>query len=92
MKGYCLDIRAEQCDQPFLGFPTQHSIYMTPLCFYLKKTRSEEQFFAASGVQLVQTNRGQFHYHRTQVEGREHPRQDCSTTDYIKYRRNTYSF
>ena len=31
---------------------------------FLQTHRESDRFFAASGVQLAQTDRGQFHYHR----------------------------
>ena len=34
---------------------------------FLQTHRETDRFFAASGVQLAQTDRGQFHYHRATV-------------------------
>jgi hypothetical protein len=34
---------------------------------FLKTHQETDRFFAASGVQLPQTDRGQFHYHRAAV-------------------------
>jgi len=58
--------------------------------YFLQAHRETDRFFAASGVQLAQPNRGQFHYRRgvlltAQVQGQQHPRQGDSTTDHIEY-------
>ncbi len=72
--------------------------YIVNLCaFYFLQAHREktDRFFAASGVQLAQPNRGQFHYRRgvlltAQVQGQQHPRQGDSTTDHIEYSWCTY--
>ena len=52
---------------------------------FLQAHRETDRFFAASGVQLAQSDRGQFHYRSVlltaQIESWQHPRQGCGIED-----------